>query len=194
MLIEKRATLVKIARKFPVEKAYIHNSNNKRRKNLYTINLLPPLPWERREERQDSPTRNSLKCWEREAQEKFIASCGIFIPTKALLIFPSISTIPSKCISLFSIRKIVVSKNIVLAPIIESFHPKNFHYSMCYNFLLLRINRPIKSDRMNLLFYGNVNTLFIKFSAFFLFLRFLKSKTFAVTYNIKNYENDIKLI
>ena len=75
-----------------------------------------------------------------------------------------------KCISLFSIRKIVVSMNIVLVPIIENFHPKNFHYSMCYNFLLLRINRPIKSDRMNLLFYGNVNTLFIKFSAFFLFL------------------------
>lgn len=102
----------------------------------------------------------------------------------------------------FSIRKIVVTRNIVLAPIIENFHPKNFHYTMCYNFLLLRINRPIKSDRMNLLFYGNVNTLFIKFSAFFLFLfifyfrrnRILKMKTFSVTFNIKNYENDIKYI
>lgn len=31
--------------------------------------------------------------------------------------------------------------------------------------VLLRISRPIKSDRMNLLFYGNVNMLFIKFSS-----------------------------
>lgn len=85
-------------------------------------------------------TRNSLK----RALEKFIASCGISLRTKALS-----SHVPF-CVS--SQEKVSTLKIFIIL----------FPLSML---VLLRISRPIKSDRMNLLFYGNVNMLFIKFSS-----------------------------
>lgn len=57
-------------------------------------------------------------------------------------------------------QKFIVAIKFIPCLVRQTFHPENFHYTL----LFLRISRPIKTDRMNLLFYGNVNTKFIKFS------------------------------